>query len=321
MTPLKIGFLLFPDTHLLDLSGPAQALRSLSDHRPGHVELVFFSPAPSVASYQGVTLSGLASLPADDVVFNLLIVNGSKYKDDMISDKESQQGLRWLQNYAQRYPQAAIASVCTGAFYLARAGLLRNRHCTTHHGHVDSLRLAEPSATVLENRLYVCDGPIITSAGVTTGTDMILAWMAETFDDDLAQHIARELVIYARRDGEQAQISERRRYRNHLDHKVHRLQDRISAAPELPWTAGQLEREINLGYRQLTRRFRLATGVSIKQYQLILRLEVAQKLMREGRHANIERLAETVGFQSAHAFRKAWKNRFGAPPSAYEGKE
>jgi transcriptional regulator GlxA family with amidase domain len=316
---LKVGFLLFPNSHLLDLAGPLQALDNVNEFIENTVSLQVLAPSAEIKSYQGPLFSGLKTLPTEPEKFDLLIISGSKYNADIFKHKGCAEGIEWLKHYHLTFPNANIAAVCTGAFFLAKAGVLNHRSCTTHFLHVEQLQALVPTAKVKENQLFVWDNNIATSAGVTAGLDLTLDWIENTIGAEIAQNIARDLLVYERRSSEQQQIPERLRYRNHIDNKIQNLQDAISKAPERDWDAKQTEQLLNLGYRQITTRFKKATNITIKQYLLTIRLELAETLVQENT-LQIEQVSEALGFNSTHAFRKAWHVRYGISPREYRKK-
>jgi transcriptional regulator GlxA family with amidase domain len=197
---------------------------------------------------------------------------------------------------------------------LGDAGLLDGRQCTTHWSRVDDLQHRFPRARVLTNRLFVEDGPIITSAGIVSGIDMALGLVEREHGPLVAVAAAREMVIYIRRDGSQRQHSVYLDYRTHLHPGVHRVQDWLIAHPEEGASLDKLARVAGLSPRHLTRVFRQATGVSIQEYRTRLRLERARSLLRDP-GLTLEAIAVRCGFESSRQLRRIWKEAFGTPPS------
>ncbi|WP_163835616.1 GlxA family transcriptional regulator [Spartinivicinus ruber] len=316
MLSRKVGILLFPNSHLLDLSGPAQALHTINEYFPNTIQMDYLAPTEIIHSYQGLQLTGLLTLKQAATNYDLLIVNGSKFNTDMFSQSGCDRGITWLSEQFKKGKIQTVASICTGAFFLAKAGLLKQRSCTTHHSLTDILQTVEPTADVKLNHLFVWDDQILTSAGVTAGIDMILEWISQTIGQSMAQQIARDLVVYTRTADEPTHMSPQRQFRNHIDQRIHQLQDAIMKKPENNWSANKVEETICLGYRQTSRRFVKATGITIKQYQMGLRLEQAKNLLVNS-DKSIDRIAEEIGFQSTHTFRKAWYTQFDISPSEY----
>jgi transcriptional regulator GlxA family with amidase domain len=209
---------------------------------------------------------------------------------------------------------AHICSVCTGTFVLGEAGLLDGRECTTHWKRVAELQQRFPLARVLSDRLFVSNGNITSSAGIASGIDMSLALIEQEHGPMLAGRVAREMVVYLRRDGHQKQESVFVDYRSHLNPGVHEAQDYIVANAEKRTSIADLARRAGMSPRNLTRAFRTATGVSIGDYRTRVRLELAQTLMRDPQ-LTLESVAERCGFNNARHLRRVWKNAFGGSPS------
>ena len=136
----------------------------------------------------------------------------------------------WLAQM-MRNDQSTLMCVCAGSLIAAHAGLLRGRECTTHHQHIDELAALEPSAKVHANRLFVEDGRILTSAGVTSGTDLALYMIGQQLGHRVAAAVARDLVVYMRRSATDPQLSPWVMHRNHIHPAVHRVQDAITRNP------------------------------------------------------------------------------------------
>lgn len=208
---------------------------------------------------------------------------------------------------------AQLASVCTGAFVLGEAGLLDGRRCTTHWTRIGELRRRYPAARVLDDRLFVSDGPITTSAGIASGIDMSLA-LIERLDGPLvAAAVAREMVVYLRRDGGHRQQSVYLDYRTHLDPGVHRVQDAIVQEPAARITIERLADVAAMSPRNLTRSFRRATGISIKEFTTRIRVELARTLLNDP-STTVEAVARRCGFATARQLRRAFRNEVGTSP-------
>ncbi|WP_234402008.1 GlxA family transcriptional regulator [Thermobifida halotolerans] len=195
-----------------------------------------------------------------------------------------------------------VASVCAGADALGRAGLLDGRRCTTHHQLQDELATRHPRAHVVRDVLYTVDDRVVTSAGIASGIDLALFLVATAHGPGTAARVARSMVVYARRNGDEQQASVMLRHRGHLSDAVHRAQDLIDArfTERLPLSA--LAAAAGLGERTLTRRFVAATGLTPLRYQQALRLERAEHLIGQG--TTVEAAAHAVGFQDARMLRR-----------------
>lgn len=304
----RVIFALMPEVEVLDLAGPVQAFHEAS-RCGGSYEVHVCALEPRVRTDQGLWLSDLAPLPETGAADLVLVPGAPMASLDRIDGRL----LGWLREAQGR--GARVASVCTGAFALGEAGLLDGRQCTTHWSRVNDLQRRFPRARVLTNRLFVEDGPVTTSAGIASGIDMALAIVERDHGPLVAAAVAREMVVYIRRDGGQRQQSVYLDHRTHLHPGIHRVQDWLIAHPEERANLDELGQVANLSPRHLTRVFRQATGVSIQEYRTRLRLERARALLRDPR-LTLEAVAGRCGFESARQLRRVWKTAFGEPPSA-----
>lgn len=305
---LRVVFLLLPELEILDLAGPLQAFDEAARAGAG-LRVVLGSPQPRVRTDQGLCLADLEPLPAPEPT-DLIVVPGMRFA---ALEAVPAPVLAWLREAYLRGAQ--LASVCTGAFVLGRAGLLEGRQCTTHWSRVEDLQRAYPSARVLDNRLFVHDGPVTTSAGIASGIDMALALLERHFGPLLVAAVAREMVVYLRRDGSHRQQSVYLEYRTHLHPGVHRVQDWLTAHPAERATLSDLARRAALSPRHLTRVFRQATGVSVQEFTTRLRLELARGLLHDPR-MTVEAVASRCGFASARQLRRLWKGVYGTSPGS-----
>jgi transcriptional regulator GlxA family with amidase domain len=219
--------------------------------------------------------------------------------------------VEWLRDQ----PAAArLASVCSGALLLGRAGRLDGRACTTHHDLVARLRAEAPRAQVVEDRIFVEDGPVLSSAGITAGIDLALHLVEQAGGPEVAQAVAREMVVFARRCGQDPQLSPWLRHRNHVHPAVHRVQDAVSRDPARRWTHLELARLALVSERHLARLFRAHAGLSVGSYQRGLRVAQARRLL-EDPQISVERAAELAGFGSARDLRRAWRRHAPGTPS------
>jgi transcriptional regulator GlxA family with amidase domain len=267
-------FVVLPEVEILDLAGPLQALAEANRSHPRY-RLRLCSTHERVRSDQGVVLADLEPLPAIDAD-TLVIVPGMPY---VATQKIDRRAVRWLRNAAAT--GAHIASVCTGAFVLGEAGLLDGRRCTTHWSRTAELAQRFPNARVLTDRLFVTDGEVTTSAGIASGIDMALALIEQTDGPLVAAEVAREMVVYLRRDGAQEQQSVYLDFRTHLNPGVHRVQDWIVRNPAQRPTLTALADLAAMSPRNLTRTFRRATGISVHEFSTRVRLELARSLAHE----------------------------------------
>jgi len=285
-------FLVLPQVELLDLAGPLQALSEVKRYK-----IRICSTRPRVNSHQGVVLADLDPLP-DDARDALVVVPGMPYAATQRIDRAV---TRWLTNAARA--GAHIASVCTGAFILGEAGLLDDRRCTTHWSRTADLARRFPRACVLEDRLFVTDGNVTTSAGIASGIDMALALIEQADGPLVAAEVAREMVVYLRRDGAHQQESVYLDYRAHLHPGVHRVQDWIVRHPQSRAPLSELAAIAGMSTRSLTRTFRSATGISVHAFTTRVRVELARTLLHDP-GLTMEAVAQRCGFATARQLRR-----------------
>jgi transcriptional regulator GlxA family with amidase domain len=282
-------FVLLPEVEILDLAGPLQALGEANRSRPRY-RLRFCSTRDKVRTDQGIVLADLEPLPEVEdrqsclstpgtgriACPPLVVVPGMPYAATQKLDRGV---VRWLRDAAAS--GAHLASVCTGAFVLGEAGLLDGRRCTTHWSRTSELAQRFPDARVLTDRLFVTDGEVTTSAGIASGIDMALALIEQADGPLVAAEVAREMVVYLRRDGAQEQQSVYLDFRTHLHPGVHRVQDWIVRNPDRRLKLDELGELAGMSSRNLTRTFRKATGISVHEFSTRVRLELARSLAHE----------------------------------------
>jgi len=221
----RVVFLLAPGLHLLDLAGPAQVFSELAEL--GHACAVHYvADQREIKTAQGLAVRADTDWPeldADDLVF----VPGWRSSGPGAGGRLSAESLRRLREH--HAGGGTVASVCSGADALGRAGLLDGRRCTTHHDVQDELALRYPRATVIRDVLYVVDRRVVTSAGIASGIDLALHLVSVAHGPAAAARVAREMVVYARRNGDERQTSAMLRHRGHVNDAVHRAQDLIDA--------------------------------------------------------------------------------------------
>lgn len=292
----KIVFLLFPGLHLLDLAGPAQVFSGLADSgRP--VAAHHVADSPEVPTAQGVTLRAATDWPDLDPQ-DLVLVPGWR-----TSGPRPRVTPRQVATLTEHHASGGtVASVCSGAFVLGLAGLLDGRRCTTHHSLQAGLAERHPRARVVPDVLYVSDDRILTSAGIASGIDLALHLVTRWHGPSVAAAIAREMVVYARRNGDEPQESVVLRHRSHPVDVVHRTQDTIDARFHEPLPLHDLAATAGVSERTLTRAFVGATGLTPLRYQQRLRVERAEHLLSDG--ATLESAARAVGFEDARMLRR-----------------
>ncbi|PLP97226.1 GlxA family transcriptional regulator [Cupriavidus pauculus] len=207
-----------------------------------------------------------------------------------------------------------VASICTGAFILAEAGLLDGRRATTHWFYARDMQRAHPQVRVEDDRIHIVDGPIWTSAGMTAGLDLALAMVETDLGGDVARSVAHKLVMYQRRSGGQSQHSELL----DLAPKSDRIQSALDYARKhlhQPLTVEDLAGAVHLSPRQFSRVFTAETGQSPAKAVESLRLEAARLMIEQSRHP-LDVVAKETGFRDRRHLREAFIRGFGMPPQA-----
>jgi len=303
----KVVFFVPPRVHMLDMSGPSQAFLAAGQMLSGYpIEYCAFRE--EIVDSSGLRLAGLAHysavrLQAGDYLFvpgysSLLLTSGE--------DREEWEGVyAWLRVQAEK--GVKICSVCTGAFVLARAGLLAGSSCTTHWSMIPLLRKEFPQLDVREDVLFTEEGDLYTSAGISSGIDLALYLLERDQGPLLAHKAARELVVYLRRGDRHSQESVYLNYRNHLHRGIHEVQDWLTGHLDRRTTIDQLATMVNMSSRNLTRTFKMQTGISINRYITLLRLELAASL-RFSPGITMRDIASRCGFANERQLQRIMKS-------------
>jgi transcriptional regulator GlxA family with amidase domain len=296
--PTKVVFFLVPKLHLLDLAGPAQAFSTANDLGYGY-DLYYVAEVEELVTAQGVPVKARLDWP-DLGPADLIVVPGwrsPKLSPHTPISAATKQRLR-----SHHAAGGQVASVCSGADALGAAGLLDGRRYTTHHDLTDELAARYPKASIVRDVLYVVDDRVITSAGIASGIDLALHLIAVERGAEAAARVAREMVVYARRNGDELQDSAMLRHRGHLNDLAHRVQDVIDGRYAEQLRLSDLADGIGVSERTLTRVFARATGLTPLRYQQLLRLERAEHLIGHG--ATVDAAARAVGFEDARMLRR-----------------
>ncbi|WP_312519001.1 GlxA family transcriptional regulator [Massilia sp.] len=303
----RIGFLLPPGFQALDLM--ATTVFEIANHLDGGP---FYDV--TLLSEQGGVLGSSSSVGVFTEAFerhdyDTLIVAGIMQP---LTQRPSSAFLDFLRDAS--HASRRTASICTGAFILAEAGLLEGRRATTHWALARDLQRAYPRTRVEEDRIFINDGRIWTSAGMTACIDLCLAMVEADLGKDASKHIARQMVVYHRRSGGQSQFSALLE----LEPKSDRIQQALSYAKrhlQKPLSVDELAEAANLSTRQFSRSFRLETGQSPARAIEVLRVEAARALIESSNHS-IDVVARETGFADPERMRRAFLRAFGQPPQA-----
>ncbi len=319
-TPTKIipvFVVLPPQTLLLDVAGPLEVLRYANEQQDAvRFDCKYVAAAKTQTTTIGLSLAGLEALPEalpDNAM--VLISGGSVMKTMQAGSKRERRDLAaWLRRTVR--DDTTIVSICSGALIAAEAGVFDGHQCTTHADCMGELRRIAPLAQVLDNRLFVEDKRCFSSAGISTGIDLLLHIVSSLTSPVIAARIAQIMVIYIRRTANDPQISPWLSGRNHIHPSVHKAQDAIVADPAAEWSLGRLAKAAALSERHLSRLFREHTGVSVVDYINLMRVNLARDILSHSR-LDMEAVAERSGFASARHLRRVWQQHHEEPPSFY----
>ncbi|MEM7413014.1 MAG: helix-turn-helix domain-containing protein [Myxococcota bacterium] len=310
--------LAFPDVQILDVTGPlevfamASRLLAQAGHRdPGYALEVVAREAGPLRTSGGVMLVAERRLGQVRGPLDTLIVAGGLGVREVLQQPDT---LAWVRRSPRRVRR--LASVCSGAFVLAEAGLLDGRRATTHWEVCEALARAYPQVRVDADRIFVRDGAVATSAGVTAGMDLALALVEEDLGTELARAVARQLVLFLKRPGGQSQFSAQLESRWSERPSLAELQHWIHDHPEAELGVEALAARMAMSPRNFARVFARELGVTPARYVERARVEAARRRLEES-EASVEEVADACGFGSAETLRRAFQRQLGVSPSAY----
>lgn len=314
-TPRRIDILAFPDVQLLDVAGPLQVFASANELSLAAGASAPYAPrviATGPGEIQSTAGLGLFAqpLPAASEATDTLIVAGGRGVH--AASKDAAQ-VAWLRERASQCRR--VASVCTGAFMLAAAGLLDERRAVTHWAHCEQLGRHYPAVRVDPAPIFIRDGALWTSAGVTAGIDLALALIEDDLGRALALDVARELVVFLKRPGGQAQFS--------ATLSLQKAGDRFSDLHA--WVAENMAADLSIATlaeragmseRSFVRHYRAQTGITPARAIDQLRLEAARRLLGDTSFP-VKRVAARCGFGSEETMRRSFLRSTGVTPQAY----
>jgi transcriptional regulator GlxA family with amidase domain len=310
-------FALLPECLLLDVAEVAEAFRIANREVRDSYSLEFVAPLTSVRSSVGLQLQDLQPLPRQVPDQSIIVVTGVTTAGLDLQSNATRKLCAWLAT-AMQNESVTLMSVCAGALFAAQAGLLRGVQCTTHHDHIEELASIEAGAVVHADRIFVEDGRIFTSAGVTAGLDLALHFIGKDLGHRVAASVARTLVVYHRRSGSDPALSPWVMHRNHIHPAVHRVQEAVSKEPAADWTSERLAKVACMSSRNLARLFSEHAACSPLDYVQRMRVALARELIAQSR-LDLERVAERSGFSSAHHLRRVWRRWESQSPTMHRG--
>jgi transcriptional regulator GlxA family with amidase domain len=313
-----ICFILLPKVHLLDMAGPAQVFYEASQLGTTRYIIQFAGLEKETVAEQGLLLGSLTLLKDTQLTKgDFVMVPGIDFKS--FQEGQLSKSIRllapWLKEQWQR--GANIASICSGSLVLAEVGLLDGRRCTSHWKCIDYMKKNYPDAQVETDQLFVNDERIFTSAGMTSGIDMALSIVEEAHGPVLPAKVAREMVVYLRRNHDDHQQTIYLDYQTHFNPAIHRVQDYIISNPTRNPSLQELAKVGNVSVRNLTRMFKKTTGHTIIEFKNSVRVELARTLLHNG-DFTLEKIAGLCGFQNARQLRRLWKVSMGTTLSEFK---
>ncbi|MFG1792648.1 GlxA family transcriptional regulator [Nocardia sp. NPDC049149] len=314
MRTRRVLFVTYPGMHSLDLTGPLEVFVNANDYPPAG----FRGPAYDVAtgSLGGLpvrTSSGLQITPDVDLAavadLDMLVVPGG-----LQGGLPDPPVIEWLRQHGSRARQ--LVSVCTGTFLLAEAGLLAGRRVTTHWAKCEQLATEYPDLHVLPEPIFVREGPIATSGGVTAGIDLALALVEEDCGRDTALAVARDMVMFLRRPGDQSQFSVQLATQMAQRRPVRDVQQWIAEHPEADLSLAALAQRASMSPRHFTRAFTAEVGMSPGRYVERVRIEAARRRLEDTRDS-IEATARACGYGTPETMRRAFVRALSVSPAEY----
>ena len=314
--PRRVVIVALPEVQPLDVAGPAEVFASAASVAGGDVaaytiEVVAPGGAP-IPTDSGYAIAPAGALEAvRGPIDTLLVAGGAGARH---ASAETVARVRRLAARTDR-----VASVCTGAYVLAAAGLLDGRRATTHWSWCHDLQRRHPAVTVERDPIFVVDGPVRTSAGVTAGMDLALALVEEDLGPRVALEVARWLVVFVKRPGGQAQFSAQ---------LAGQSADRVPLRELQAWMADHLDADLSvpalaaracMSERHFARAFKAETGMTPAVYVESLRVERARLALESGA-APIDAVAARCGFGTVETLRRAFARRLGVSPAAYRNR-
>lgn len=310
-------FLAFPMVGLLDITGPQTAFWSASSHMqnrgyPGYILRTASLEGGLIQTAEGLTIQTIALAEFADAEIHTIIVPGSPYIEDVL--KRSTKLTEWLNKAA--ISAYRIAAVCTGAFLLAQARLLQSKRAATHWAFCDLLAKHFPKVKVDRNAIFIQEDKVWSSAGVTAGIDLSLALIEEDCGRDVSMHVARELVVFLKRPGGQAQYSASLQSQVQSGCTFDDLHLWIIDNLDKSLTVEMLAHRMNMSPRNFSRVYKQEAGKTPAKVVESLRLEAARRLL-ESADYNVDQIASKCGFGDEERMRITFQRNLSISPRDY----
>jgi transcriptional regulator GlxA family with amidase domain len=312
--PHLVVMILFDQVQLLDVTGPLDVYATANDNGARYRCLTASPGGRDVRTSAGLSLTADAAIEEFDEQIGTLIVPGRIDWRAAVSDLDLISDITRLSQRSHR-----VASVCAGAFSLAAAGMLDGRRAATHWRLTPELEENFPTIEVDRDAIFVRDGKVITSAGVTSGIDLTLSLVEEDFGPDVARAAAKYLVVFMARPGGQSQFSARLDTRSSQHDLVRTVLDAVTADPRADHSREAIAARTGVSVRHLTRLFRTELGTTVARFVDQVRVEAAKILLETG-DETLDVIARRSGFGSAETMRRTFHRDLGVTPSVYRAR-
>ncbi|MEU9829741.1 GlxA family transcriptional regulator [Micromonospora chersina] len=306
----RVAIVVFDGVTLLDVAGPAEVFKEANRFGADYGIVLLSPTGADVTTNLGVRIAADGTLSQAPAVDTLLVAGSDRFPRARVPADLAD---------AVRTPAAAagrVASICTGAFVLAAAGLLDGKRATTHWKVAHELAARYPTSRVEPDAIYVRDGTTYTSAGVTAGIDLALALVEEDHGPDVARDVARALVVYMQRAGGQSQFSAPLQGPPPRSPDLRTITDLVTANPRGDHSLGELAKHLNVSTRQLTRLFHDELTTTPARYVENIRFDLARALLDQGHSAT--QAATLAGFPSYESMRRVFARKLSISPAAYQ---
>lgn len=308
-TPRVVVIVVFDGVKLLDAAGPAEVFAEANRFGANYSLRIASVDGNDVMTSIGTRFPVTGRISSIDSADTVVVAGGDNLVG-MPIDPALVEALKTVPSRTRR-----LASVCTGAFILAQAGLLNGRRATTHWRHTGRLARAFPDVRVEPDAIFVRDGEVFTSAGVSSGIDLALALVESDYDPELVREVARALVVYLKRAGGQSQFSVLVEADPPPDSPLRAVTDAIGADPGADHSVRNLAGRAALSTRQLTRLFQSELRTTPARYVELVRIDVARAALDAGR--TVTDAARLAGFGSTETLRRVFLHHLGITPKAY----
>ncbi|MFE0329490.1 GlxA family transcriptional regulator [Streptomyces sp. NPDC058960] len=306
----RVAILVYDGVKLLDVAGPAEVF-SEANRFGAHYRVVLVSPnGADVVSSNGIRIAVDGDIQSERDPHTFLVAGADVYPSTPVAHDLA----RAAQTLSAR--AARTAAICTGAFVLGAAGLLEGKRATTHWKVTHQLAARCPTTRVEPDAIYVRDGTTYTSAGVTAGIDLALALVEEDHGPDLTRDVARALVVYLQRSGDQSQFSAPLQGPPPRTPALRKITDLVTADPPGNHSLGELAKHLNLSPRHLTRLFRDELSTTPARFVESIRFDMAKALLDQGHTAT--QAAAPAGFPSYESLRRVFARELSISPAAYQ---